>query len=408
MVQARPHLLFLCHRIPYPPDKGDKIRSYHWLTALAERFRVHLGAFIDDPADWQQVAILNDCCETTCFLPLPRWPATLRSLSGFLSGEALTLPYYRDRRMQRWVSSLGAALPIRHVLVYSSAMGQYVDHHHWSAARRVVDFVDVDSDKWRQYAETRPWPARWVYGREAGRLALAEARLAARCHAALLVSEVEAQLFRTQVPGLGGRVHGVPNGVDTAYFEPEAGRQSPFPADCEAVVFTGAMDYWANVDAVLWFAREVWPRVRAERPWALLGIVGARPSPEVTALRGPDILVTGRVPDVRPFLQHAAVVVAPMRVARGIQNKVLEGMAMARPVVVTSKGLEGIAATAGRDIVVADDAVSFADAVIELLRGGDAEMGRRARSLVESRYTWTAATDALLAAVCGGADVPGR
>ncbi len=407
MVQARPHLLMLCHRIPYPPDKGDKIRSFHWLRALAECFRVHLGAFVDDPADWQHAATLDGLCASRLLLPLPRWSATLRSLSGFLESSALTLTYYRDRRMLRWVRGLGAAHQIRHVLVYSSAMGQYIDDAGWSAARRVIDFVDVDSDKWRQYAQTRRWPASWLYRREARRLAHAEACLARSSDAALLVSEFEAQLFRTQVGGLGDRISGVPNGVDTEYFRPEAGRPSPFPAGREAVVFTGAMDYWANVDAVLWFIREVWPRVRVERPRALLGIVGARPTPAVKALGGPAILVTGRVPDVRPFLQHAAVVVAPMRVARGIQNKVLEGMAMARPVVTTSKGLEGIAATAGRHLLVSDESASFADTVVKVLREGDSGVGGRARTFVESRYTWASATDALVAVIRGCTGAPG-
>lgn len=400
------HLLFLCHRIPYPPDKGDKIRSYQWWRALCEHFHVHLGAFVDDRADWRHTATVGARCASSLFLPLPRLSATLRGLSGFLNGSALTLPYYRDRRMRQWICRQQEAYPIERVLIYSSAMGQYIEDRRWAQLRRVIDLVDVDSDKWRQYAHSRPWPLNWIYRREARRLAAAEARLACTCDATLLVSECEAQLFRTQVEGLGERVQAIANGVDTSYFQPDAGRPSPFPDDREPVVFTGAMDYWANIDAVQWFAREVWPSVHAARPRALFVIVGARPPKSVTGLEGPDILVTGRVPDVRPFLQAAAAVVAPMRVARGIQNKVLEGMAMARPVVVTTKGLEGIAATAGEDLLVADDPGAFSGAVVSLLRNGDPGLGARARRLVQSRYVWASATAALIAVLRGDPKVP--
>ncbi|AUB83206.1 TIGR03087 family PEP-CTERM/XrtA system glycosyltransferase [Candidatus Thiodictyon syntrophicum] len=401
MVDARPHLLFLCHRIPYPPEKGDKIRSYHWWAALVERFRVHLGAFIDDPADWVHVEKLQAQCASSLFVPLPRSLASLRSLSGLWRGTALTLPYYRDARMTRWVEAQRTTSDIGYVLVFSSAMGQYVQGGCWSRARRVMDFVDLDSDKWQQYVQTRPWPTNWVYRREALRLAQAEEGLARTFAASLFVSEPEAALFRKRVAALGARVHAIRNGVDTAYFRPAAGCASPFPVDCEPVVFTGAMDYWANVDAVLWFIREVWPRVRAQRPRALFAIVGSRPSPALVALGCGDIVVTGRVPDVRPYLQAAVAVVAPMRVARGIQNKVLEGMAMAKPVVVTSKALEGIAAVAQRDLLLADEPGAFADAVLAVLGAGDEGLGSRARRLVEREYDWAVSTQQLIALLLG-------
>ena len=171
MDDCRPHLLFLCHRIPYPPDKGDKIRSYHWWLELVKHFRVHLGAFIDDPGDWAHVQTLRTGCASTLFLPLPRKRAMLRSLSGFISGSALTLPYYRDAGMQRWVEERRNSLKIASVLVFSSAMAQYVEGAHWSAIRRVIDFVDVDSDKWHQYSLRTSGVTAWVYRREAEKLA---------------------------------------------------------------------------------------------------------------------------------------------------------------------------------------------------------------------------------------------
>lgn len=194
----------------------------------------------------------------------------------------------------------------------------------------------------------------------------------------------------------------VSNGVDCGFFDPDRTWPSPYPADRETVAFTGAMDYWANADAVGWFVREIWPRIRLARPHALLAIVGARPSAEVLSLACADIWVTGRVSDVRPYLQHAHCAVAPMRLARGVQNKVLEAMAMAKPTVTTATGLEGIEAQPGRDLLVANEPDVFAEAVLAVLSGSDPELGRRARRLVKDRYDWTRAMDRLIAILKGG------
>ena len=401
MDQCFPHLLFLCHRIPYPPDKGDKVRSYRWLQELLQHFHVHLGAFIDDPADWAHVAQLRERCASSLFLPLARNVATCRSTSGFLSGTALTIPYYRDARMRRWALACRVSHGIEHVLVFSSAMGQYAENSSWSSVRRVIDFVDVDSDKWRQYAHRKRWPAALIFRREAKRLAEAEARLAHVFDASVFVSEHEAGLFRSGVGDVGERVKAIRNGVDTSYFDASVQRVSPYPVASEPVVFTGVMDYWTNVDAVLWFVREVWPRVKAKRPRALFVIVGAKPTREVLRLRGEDIRVTGRVADVRPYLQHAAAVVAPMRIARGVQNKVLEGMAMGRPVVVTSKGLEGIAAVPGRDLVVADEPAAYARAIVAVLSGCAPHHGPAARRLVEAHYGWAESAKKMVSLIFG-------
>jgi sugar transferase (PEP-CTERM/EpsH1 system associated) len=203
------------------------------------------------------------------------------------------------------------------------------------------------------------------------------------------------------------RLEQIANGVDHVFFAPDAARRSPYAEDRPAIVFTGAMDYWANVDAVRWFVEQAWPRLRAREPRVQLYVVGSRPAAEVEALAGDDIVVTGRVADVRPYLQHAAAVIAPMRIARGIQNKVLEGMAMARPVVVTSLGLEGIDAVQGQSVLVADEADDFADRVFEVLRGRYATLGTRARERVLRRYQWSRATDRFVALVEGAEQTTG-
>ncbi len=405
----KPHLLFLCHRIPYPPDKGDKIRSHQWLTALAASFRVHLAAFVDDPADWAHRNRLAALCHRLLLLPLHPLVGRVRSLIGLLTGEPLSLPYYRDPRLRRWVGRTMRTHDVRHLLVYSSAMAQYatpgragVDPRaDFSQTRRVIDFVDVDADKWRQYAQEMRGPMRWVYGREATRLAAFDRAVARDFDLCLFVSAAEAAWFRECGGADGGTLDHVPNGVDSAYFDPGLGAESPYPAGVRPVLFTGAMDYWSNQDAVTWLAREVMPRVRAKLPDAVFYIVGSRPAAGVTALAGEGVRVTGRVPDVRPYLRHAEAVVAPMRIARGIQNKVLEAMAMARPVVVTSKALEGIAARDGEHLLVADEAGAFAGRLEFVLGGGHPGMGAAARALMVRDYAWADSRRRLVELVSG-------
>jgi sugar transferase (PEP-CTERM/EpsH1 system associated) len=379
-----PDLLFLAHRIPYPPNKGDKIRAWHLLEHLARRNRVHLGAFVDDPDDWRHADKLREVCASTFLAGIdPRW-GKLRALTGLATGEPLTLPFYRHAGMQSWVDARLSG-GVDRVVAYSSAMARFVMHR--PAARRIMDFVDIDSDKWRQYAPTKPWPLSWLYRREGERLLAWERRVAAEFDASLFVSAAEAADFRRLAPECADRVGYYHNGVDAEYFSPERDYPDPFAAGVRPVVFTGAMDYWPNVDAVLWFAREVLPELRARRPDCLFAIVGGKPAPEVRALAAqPGVLVTGRVEDVRPYLAHAAAVVAPLRIARGIQNKVLEGMAMARTVVATPQALEGIDALPGRDILVADDAGAMVAAVLEAVNLP--ALGPAARARVLEDYNW--------------------
>ncbi len=389
-------LLFLAHRIPFPPDKGDKIRSWQMFRFLAARYRVHLGCFVDDPYDWRYTDELRAQCGECWIGGLDKRSAKLRSLAGLARGEALTLGYYRDRALARWVQGLVAGRGIDRVFAYSSSMAQYAMAPWTAGARRVFDFVDVDSDKWAQYAKGRGALAARVYGREARRLLAFERRAARAADATLFVSEAEAELFRRLAPESAGRVHAVRNGVDSAFFNPEGSYECPYPAGVRAIAFTGAMDYWANVDAVVWFAREILPLVRNERPDAAFWIVGANPAPEVRALAAlPGITVAGRVPDVRPYLAHAAAVAAPLRLARGIQNKVLEAMSMAKPVIATPQAAEGIDATPGRELVVADGADGLAAATLAALaEAGDGRaraMGARARALILAHYGWDSA-----------------
>jgi len=384
-------LLLLIHRIPYPPNKGDKIRSYHLLRHLTRHYRVHLATFVDDPDDWQYVPHVETMCASSHFARMNPVLARVKSLAALLKNRSLSLEYYRDAGLERWVRDTVAAHGIERVLVFSSAMAQYADPYR--QARRVVDFVDVDSDKWRQYAAKKSWPMSWLYAYEAARLLDYERQVARDYDASLFVSAPEAALFRQLAPESGTKIGHFSNGVDTDYFTPEAGHANPYRPGERALVFTGAMDYWPNVDAVQWFCDNVFPALRERFPELSFYIVGSRPNAAVQALgQRAGVTVTGTVPDVRPYIAHAAVAVAPLRIARGIQNKVLEAMAMARAVVVSPQALEGIDAEPGSELVLAEDAPAFIDAVKALLDGQDSAanaIGQAARAKVQRRYSWS-------------------
>ena len=383
------NLLYLVHRLPYPPNKGDKVRSYHLLRHLCAHHRVFLGTFVDDPEDAAHVDTLRQWCADVHAVRLNPLAARVRSLAGLLTGQALTLPYYDSGDLREWVERTCRTQTIDAALIFSSAMAQYVD-----AGRlpTLVDFVDVDSAKWSQYAQARPWPLSWLFRREGDRLLAFERSVAGAARRSFFVTENEAALFRQLAPECAGPVDAVGNGVDTEFFAPSSALASPYPADEKAVVFTGAMDYWPNVDAVTWFAAEVLPRLRQASPQLRFWIVGRSPTPEVRQLAGEGVTVTGTVADVRPYLMHAALVVAPLRVARGIQNKVLEAMAMARPVITSSACAGAIDAEIGRELLVADSADDYANAISGLL--GDAPtanaIGAAARRRVVDRYGWSA------------------
>ena len=391
-------LLLLIHRIPYPPNKGDKIRSYNLLKHLAQRYRVHLGTFVDDADDWQHVPRVQALCASSHFAPLNPKLARVRSLGALLGNRSLSLDYYRDAGLHAWTANAMREQRIARVLVFSSAMAQYAQD--FPAARRVVDFCDVDSDKWRQYAEKKSWPMNRLYAHEARQLLAYERKIARECDASLFVSEPEAALFRQLAPESAARIGYFNNGVDTDYFAPDAGYPAPYPAGQKAIAFAGAMDYWPNIDAVQWFANEILPAVLAAEPAAAFYIVGARPSAAVQALAAlPNVFVTGTVPDVRPYVAHAALSVAPLRIARGIQNKVLEAMSLAKTVVVSPQALEGIEADPGRELILAGDAQQFAAAVLRALAQPQPAIGAAARHKVKTRYGWAAnlaRVDALL------------
>jgi sugar transferase (PEP-CTERM/EpsH1 system associated) len=376
-------ILFLAHRVPYPPDRGDKIRSYHILRHLAARHRVHLGAFADDEADMAHAEALRPLVHRM-HVEIHSRSRGASYLRGLLTRAPASVAALASGTMGAFVDEVLTNESIDRLYVFSGQMAQYAP----SDRPYVMDFVDMDSEKFVDYARAATNPAmRRLWGREAKRLFAFEREVAGRAVVSLFVSEAEAALFRDRARMAPECVQVLENGIDLDHYvpRPHDGVREPL------IVFTGQMDYPPNIEAVSGFAQHALPIVRAGVPDARFAIVGRNPDPSLLKL-GEGVEVTGAVSDIRPWLARASVVVAPLRLARGIQNKVLEAMAMARPVIASPQAFEGIDAVAGSEIVVADGWEAEARAVIELL--GDpargAAIGAAARARVEARYGWAA------------------
>jgi sugar transferase (PEP-CTERM/EpsH1 system associated) len=319
-----------------------------------------------------------------------------------LTGAPMSVARFRQGALGHWIDNVLSNVKPDIVYVYSSALGQYVAGRVAPHTGLIVDFVDADAEKWRAYGLTGPLPVRWIYAREFRSLVRYEAGLLDAADAGILVSETERRLQAGFASRGAAKLHVISNGVDAQYFQPS--ETVPVPAANPNIVFTGTMDYLPNIDAVQWFATEMLPDIRKQYPQAVFQIVGAKPAAQVMALRDiPGVEVTGAVPDVRPYIAGAAVIVAPLRIARGIQNKVLEGMAAGKPVVATPDALDGINAEIGRDVLVGTGRDDFVRAVVEVLSGrASPDMGQRARAYVLGRHQWReklVALDDLVAAI---------
>ncbi len=388
------NVLFLCHRIPYPPDKGEKIRAFNILKHLARRHTVHLAAFVDDPADLAHGEALRQFVSgEMLLLPLSRTVARLRMGLALVAGTPLTTSYFAAAKLDRWIGGVVKRHAIDRAVLFSSAMAPFLlGRRDIDPANVVLDMVDVDSDKWRQYAATARGPRQWIYAREAKTLLHLERRAACAFGATLLVSPFEVRSFEEFVPEAHGRVHSVANGVDLSL---SVTGTNPYSGDEIPLVMVGTMDYWPNVEGAQWFADAVLPLVRKVLPRAHFYIVGAKPAAALQAPRD-GVTVTGRVDDVRPYVAHAAAVVAPLRLARGVQNKVLEGLALTKPVVATGAASRGLDVVPGRDLWVADAAEAFADAVIAAATGPDRDrIAANGHALVVRDYDWAMTLGAL-------------
>lgn len=380
--------IFIAHRLPFPPNKGEKLRAYHFLKFLASRYPTHLLCHIDEERDLEAVKKIDLPLRGLHYHFAPRGQRKKRCLKALLLGGSLTVAYFYDRPLQKVFNSLIRKRPIGLIFGSCAPVAEYVFRAGFFGAPLLLDFMDVDSEKWRDFSRRTAPPMRWVYALEARRLRAYERRIAQAFDRVFLVTEAEARLFREKVCD-PGNVFFIENGVDLKRFHPSY--RSPLRKQGPTLVFTGAMDYWPNAEGVIWFAEEIFPKIRVALPEVRFYIVGKDPIDEVKNLsKIAGVEVTGFVPEVRDYIALADVCVAPLRLARGVQNKILEAMAMGKPVVATSPASEGIKASPGEHLLIADSPESFAQAVISLLRDQSLaqKMGQAARKQVKEYYSW--------------------
>jgi sugar transferase (PEP-CTERM/EpsH1 system associated) len=377
-------ILYLAQRVPYPPDRGDKIATYHHIRHLARNHEVAVACLADGVEDMARVAGLSPLATSVDAVPLSARRARLRALAAVARKKPLTLAYFDEPELHERVRKRVSSHRFDAIVVYSSSMAQFVEDE--AGIPRVMAFSDLDSLKWAQYATSTLPPLSWVYGVEAHRLLRYEQHVAATFNHSLVCSARELKECQKLMPG--ARVSCVSNGVDLDYFQPR-----PVARAANALIFTGVMDYLPNIDGVTWFCRKVLPVLQKQVPDVTFTICGARPTRKVRQLaRLPGVVVTGRVPDVRRYLASASVCVVPLRIARGIQNKLLEAMAMGLPAVATTAAFDGIEATDGVDLLVADEPREFASQILRLLKDKALRnrIGASARAVMERKYSWEA------------------
>ena len=397
-------VLFLAHRVPFPPDRGDRIRSHNLLKALARLGPVHVGCFGEGDAVADRA--LCDLAASTCIAPRTK-PLALAGIEAVLSGKPVSLTAFHSRKLAAWVRDTIATQAIDAIVVFSGQMGQYVPAHF--EGRVIIDLCDVDSAKFESYAKAGE--RIWLNAREARLLAAEEERLGRRADATILISDAEAALYRSrlQTPDAVA-VQVIGNGIDAAFFDPAATTPHPDLAATTGphFVFTGQMDYRPNEQAALWVIEALLPVLRARIPQAMFHVVGRNPTAKLAAYDGaPGVRVWGGVPDVRPFIAGADAVLAPLMIARGVQNKVLEAMAMARPVVLTPEAATGIAATDGAHWLVSPpDPAIMAARIADLVSTPEAAnaIGTNARRFARDHHAW----EAMMAPLAGFIAAPGQ
>ncbi len=376
-------ILYLTHRVPFPPDKGDRIRTYHLLRQLAARGRVWLGCLADEPVPPESRAALDALCERVATVPVGRRARWAKAAWSLTIGGSLSEGLFASKELRRTLRAWAAEVKFDAVVASSSALWPYLREPPLRDIPAVVDLIDVDSQKWLDFAGASRAPKKWLYRLEAARVRKLEKAIAGKVRAAVVVSRAEAEVYNSFT--FVGAATVATNGVDLEYFAPVACETQP------ALAFVGALDYLPNEDAAVWFAREMWPAIRARFPAAEFRIIGRNPTPAVRALATvPGVNLVGQVPDVRPFVASASVVVVPLRLARGVQNKVLEAMAMAKALVVAPPALAALNTTPGVHLLAASTPQEWIDSVCGLLADPlrRQQLGVAARQYVEQNHHW--------------------
>lgn len=382
-------ILYVTHRVPFPPDRGDRIRTWNVLKFLSGCATVDLACLADEPASDDTLQELRKVTNQLAVIPHSGRGRYVRGAFSMLRGRTMTEGLFESPALKSVLRNWSRLTTYDAVLASSSGVARYLFPPCVSTdTKRWVDLIDVDSQKWLDYAKAAGFPMSLVYRTEGRRLRDVECRLAATCDRLLVVSEAERNLFRAFCPT--DRIAAVSNGVDSTFFAPQPGTA----IEAHSCAFVGVMNYKPNVDAAIWFAQNVWPQIRQRYPDAGFYVVGKSPTPEVRALQAVDgIEVTGSVPDVRPWLMRATCAVVPLRIARGVQNKVLEAMACGRPVICSPEPLKGLTAVSGVHLLRADSAVEWITTLSAVFdnRQMQHDLGAAAAKFVQQHYSWSSA-----------------
>lgn len=387
-------ILFLTPDLPHPPHQGAAIRSFNLIKNLATRYDIHLLSFVREGDAPGNAGPLAEYCTSIVTVPAPGRSTTNRALSVLLSAEpdmALRLP------SPQFTNPLRICLKDERfdfVQVEAIEMAQYgvaVKEMSVGSPPKVI-FDDINAEyllQRRAFETDIRHPGRWLGALYSliqwQKLRRYEAKVCRRVDRVVVVSPADQKALQQLAPDVKSII--VPNGVDISYYSP-AGTEKESDT---TLVFTGKMDFRPNVDAVLWFTQKVWPLIQKEVPEAHFNVVGRDPHPRLQSLKGlRGISVTGHVEDIRPFVADAGVYVVPLRVGGGTRLKVLEAMSMGKAIVCTSLGREGIDITPGQEVVIADEPLSFAHRILDLMRdrARRRELGLAARRLAELRYDW--------------------
>ena len=395
-------ILLFSHRTPYPPHKGNQIRPFNVLTALVARgHEVHLLAFAEGAEELKTKAKLEEYCASATLIPLDHSRGRIRALLSLPTNTPPSVAYFNSTALHREVKRIVAEHGIEAMVVYSSTMCQYVPPDF--IKHTVVDMADTDSEKWLDYAQEKMPPMSWIYKIEGTRLRQYEYWVVRNFGYSSLHTQREINVLTELTAEEHQRLIPITNGVDLEKFRPDAfpafaperlsENERQFFTDPAAprIVFTGAMDYYPNAEACVWFAHSIFPTIRTQVPNAQFLIVGSKPTPQVVALNQlPGVIVTGFVADVRPYLAAAKVCVIPLRIARGVQNKALEAMASGRAVIATPDVITGVGATAPEHLLMARNEQEFADAVLRVLRDDSlrTQLETAARDFVVRECSW--------------------
>lgn len=383
MDDDKPHLLHLTHRVPYPPDKGDRIRTFNMLKDLSSHCHVHLACLADEPVPKETEDTLDQLCHQVAIVPVSKWMRWPRAMFSFARGQTITAGAFSSPTLRKVLRQWTQRQKFDVALASASSLVPYLRMKELRDVPAVVDLMDVDSQKWFDYSAASQGMKSWLYRREGSQMQRLEKALPTWARGVLLTTQREVSIFEKFAGP--GTAFVVENGVNLEYFQPVPDSEE---LSC---AFVGALDYRPNVDGIIWFCEKVWPQIYEKKPDAKLFVVGRRPVASVQELdQRPGVEVVGEVPDVRPWVARAGVIVVPLHIARGVQNKVLEALAMAKPVVASPLCLGGLATEIGTHLLGATEPDEWTISILELWSDPQARqrLGTAGRTYVQEHHCW--------------------